>query len=189
MHIGAWPFQQGQVATLHRACCAGQWAELKVQGLAVAQGALVGRGQPGVAEAAAQPAFGGFQQALFGDLLDGGEQRQIEFVGGHVAGDQLEHHVAPVEAPLAHQYPVVPALPGQGQAHRNPQVGQLHGEALVVAHLDRTAPAEHLAEIQRPTQALVAQSFRAGLDEQGQGLEGAGVFAVERARHVDSWMG
>lgn len=155
-------------------------------GLTVAQGALIGRGQPGIAEAPAQPAIGAFQQTFLGHLLNGGEQRQIELMRRHVAGNQLEHGVATIRATLAHQQPVIAPVQTQGQAYRHAQIGQLDGKARAVRHLKRAAPLEHLLKIQRLPQALVTQPIRAGLDEQWQGLERAWVLADQRTWHLGS---
>ncbi|MGP1667171.1 MAG: recombinase family protein [Rhodanobacter sp.] len=148
----------------------------------------VGRRQPGVVEAPAEPAFGRLQQALFGDFLDGGVQRQVQLMGGDIAGNQLEYHVATVLAALAHQHPVILVLPMQGQTHRHAEVGQLEGETLRVCHFYRLAPLQGLGKVERHADALVAQAFGGGFDMQWQSLEVAGVFSYERSRHVGSFL-
>ena len=152
------------------------------------QGAGVGRGQPGVVEAPTEPAFGGFQQAFLGNFLDRGMQWQVELVSRDIAGNQLEHHIAAILAALAHQHPVVAVLPVQGQAHRDSEVGQLQGEALIVGHRHRAPALQGLGEVQRHSDALVAQAFGSRFDEQGQGLEVAGVLSNERSRHLGSFL-
>ncbi len=85
--------------------------------LSVVQAGLVWSGQPGIAETPGKPAFRGFQQAFFGDLLDGGKQRQVQLMRRDVAGNQLEHNVTTVRPLLTDQHPVFAALPAHGQTH------------------------------------------------------------------------
>ena len=109
-------------------------------------------------------------------------------MGRHVAGNQLQYHVAAILATLAHQHPVIAILPMQGQAHGHAEVGQFQGEALAVGDADRFTPLQGLGEVQRHADALIAQAFGRGFDEQRQRLEVARVLADERARHIGSWL-
>ncbi|MNZ51821.1 hypothetical protein D3C78_696480 [compost metagenome] len=188
--VGLGAFQQGQLAIAHRPRRAGKRAQAEVIGFAIVQLALVGRGQPGVGEAPGQPAFRGLDQAFLGHFLDSGEQWQVQLVGRDIAGNQLEHGIATVLPALAHHQPVVAALEIQGQPHRNAEVRQFHREAPAVVHLYRPSALQHLREVQRPPQALVAQRVGTGFDMQWEGLECAGVLAGEDSRHVGSfWSG
>ena len=184
VHVGLRALQQAQRAGLHRARGAGERGEREVAGFAVAQDALVGRWQPGVAEAPAEPAVRGFHQAFLGHFLDRGEQRQVQFVGRHVAGNQLEHRVAAVEAALAHQDPVIAALVVQGQSHRHAEIGQFGGKAFGFGNLDGAAFLQDLGKVQGLAEGLVGETFRAGFHQQRQGLEGGRVLAGERTGHV-----
>ena len=183
VHIGLWPLQQHQVATVHGARCSRGRCQDERQRLSIMQGVGVGRWQPGVIEASAEPAFGGFQQALLGHLLNCRMQGQVQFVGGHIARDQFQHHIAAILAALSHQYPIVAAMPMQGQAYRYAQVGQLGHKVVAVLQLDRLAPLQRLGEVQRHADALVGEAVVRGLDMQGQGLEVARVLADQRTRH------
>ncbi|MOA13465.1 hypothetical protein D3C78_1335190 [compost metagenome] len=165
MHVSPRTLHQRQVGATHRPRRAGQWRQAKWQGFAVMQGGRVGCRQPGVIEPATEPALRGFQQAFFGNLLDRRVQGKVQFVGRHVTGDQLEHHVATVLPTLTHQHPVVAILPMQGQAHRDPEIGQFQGKSFAVADRDRPTTLQGLGEIQRPADALVAQAFRSRFDE------------------------
>ncbi|MCY1418954.1 hypothetical protein D9M71_345280 [compost metagenome] len=150
------------------------------------QGGTVWGGQPVLAEASAEPAARGFHQAFLGDLLQGGMQRQVQLATRHVTGNQLEHTVAAILALLADQQPVVATLPVESQAHGYAEVGQLAGKVLGGVDLQRTAPLEHLAEVQRGAERLVDQALCGGFDMQRLGLEGARVLAGENPGHGDS---
>ncbi|MNP78935.1 hypothetical protein D3C76_1766630 [compost metagenome] len=86
-------------------------------------------------------------------------------MGWHVAGNQLEHHVAAVLPPLAHQHPVIAILPMQCQAYRNPEIGQFNGKPILVGDVHRTPTLEDLGKIQRPPDALITQAFGSRFDE------------------------
>ncbi|MCY1445035.1 hypothetical protein D9M71_615350 [compost metagenome] len=165
MHVSPRTLHQHQVGATYRSRRARQWRQAKRQGFTVMQGGRVGRWQPGVVEPPTEPAFRGFQQAFFGYLLDRRVQGQIQFMGGHVTGDQLEHHIATVLPALAHQHPIVAILPMQGQAHRNPEVGQLQGKPFAVADRHRSTTLQSLGKIQRPADALISQAFGGRFDE------------------------
>src|SRR5690606_33321193 len=100
-----------------------------------------------------------------------------------VAGNQFEHHVAPVPALLADQHPVLAALPAEGQAHRDAEVGQFDGEMLGVRYFYRTPSLDDFAEVQGSAEALITQAVRAGFDTQGQCLERGRAFAYQNFRH------
>ncbi len=183
VHIGARPLHQRLVAAAHRARGARERGEPKVLAVEVVQSRIVGGRQPGIGEAPGEPAGRRLQQAFLGDLLHGSQQRQIHLVCRYVAGNQLEDHVAAVLAPLPHQHPERLALPAQRQAHRHAEVGQFAGEMQRIGNFDRAPALQHFAEIERPADALVAQPFGAGFDEQWQRLEGGGVLADQGLRH------
>ncbi|MNN62850.1 hypothetical protein D3C81_1781830 [compost metagenome] len=108
-------------------------------------------------------------------------------MGWHVAGNQLEHRVAPVLPALAHQHPMLAALPLDGQAHGHAEVGQFGGEVLRVGHVHRPPAVQHLLEVQRQAEGLVDQAVRAGFHQQRQGLESGRVLAGERSGHGGSF--
>ena len=135
VHVGQRSLQQGQAVAKNRMGRADLRLQAKVQHVFVVQAVGVGRWQPGLGEASAEPAGFAFHQALLGDLLQCGEQRQVQLVGRYVTRNQLEYGVAAVFALLAHHHPVILALQLQGQAHRHAEVGQLHGKVLAVGNL------------------------------------------------------
>ncbi|MCY1181965.1 hypothetical protein D9M73_225000 [compost metagenome] len=128
------------------------------------QGAGIRSRQPGFIEAPAQPAFGGFQQAFFSHFLDGGMQRQIQFMGRYIPRYQLEHDIATVLAALTHQHPIIAILPVQCQPDGNPEVGQLHGKSLAVADIHPFAPLQGLGEVQGHANAVIAKAFGCRFD-------------------------
>ena len=115
-------------------------------------------------------------------------QGQADLVGRYVARDQFEYYVPPILAPLAHQHPIITALPVQRQANGYAKVGQLQRKPLGVGDLDRAAFLQGLCKVQGPADRLVAQPFGRGLDKQRQGFKVTGVFANQRTRHVGSFL-
>ena len=189
VHVGVGLAGQAQRAATHRTVTTAERLQAEMAVGQVTQAVAVGHGQPGIGEAPGQPAIGVLDQTLLGDFLHGGKQRQAQLVGRHVAGNQLEHVVLAIRALLAHQDPVIAALPVQGQAYRDAEVGQFDAEAMRVIDGDRPPAGQHLAEVERQAEALVTQPLAAGLDPQRQGLEVTGKFAEQGSRHGASLRG